>query len=207
VDYKSTTRRSKIINLDQRENRIAVAKIIAKYAAKLGFTGRVGLGNSTVDLPDKNPAFESGGRIFINDRGGKIAKVLSNKNVLLNILYHEKLHVDNGNPQTFLDHALIYFGQIKHSSFSDMPEDIKNAVISGFAQRALNHIVRESGTNEVETQKVLQKITEFNNLNTGYTLTPNFNFPNEESYTITMKKGNVTFEPVRFDRTLTSIHE
>jgi hypothetical protein len=190
-----------------KENRILIAKIIAKYAAQVGVTGRVGLGYSKIGLPDRNPAFESGGIVFINDRGGKIAQILSNKSVLLNILYHEKLHVDRGAPQSFYDHALIYYDQITHSTFKDMPEEIKNATISGFAQRALNHMVRESGTSNIESQKVLQKIAEFNSLNTGYTLTPNFSFPNEESYTITLKKGNTTYEAIRFNPNLDSVNE
>ena len=119
----------------------------------------------------------------------------------------EKLHTEKGSPQTFLDHALIYFDQIKHSTFNELPDEFKNAIIYGFAQRALNHMVRESGTNNAEAQKVLQRIAEFNDLNTGYTLTPNFNFPNEELYTITMKKGNIGYEPVKYKPTLTSVDE
>jgi len=186
-----------------KENRIAVAKIIAKYAAKLGFIGRVGLGYSNAGVPDNNPAFESGGRIFINDRGGKIAISLSNKNVLLNVLYHEKLHTERNTPQSFYDHALIYYDQVTHSSFKDMPEDEKVSIIGGFCQRVINHLVDKSGTNTLLRNEMIEKINNFNALNTGYTLSHNFlNVLREEAYAITIIKGNRQWT-VKFDPTIT----
>jgi hypothetical protein len=54
---------------------------------------------------------------------------------------------------------------------------------------------------------MIEKINDFNALNTGYTLSHNFlNVLNEEAYTITIRKGNTQWT-VKFDPTITDYNK
>ncbi len=105
-----------------------------------------------------NPAYELSRKIYINSNG-PLNEVLSHKYNLLNILHHEDLHrLDtDGITESFLEHALVYFGQIQHSSFDDCTFNNKASTLIGYGVRLLNHF-RDRGLTGLAEQELNQNM-------------------------------------------------
>jgi Metallopeptidase toxin 2 len=175
------------------ENASALATLIMqKYAKALGIP-RLALRRS--EKPSsQTPAFTlsggaASGDVCININGG-INPDLNQKYQLISALYHEKLHQEKiaaskdkkYEISSFLEHAEEYLKQIQHESFEKCTKGWKQNMVGNFCQRLLSHLVK----NPNSTQAVLGAVDSFNKLS-FIKLIPNFSFPLDTSYLITIK--------------------
>lgn len=144
-------------------------------------------------------------RIFINRTGG-INSMLSNKFNLINVMYHEKLHRDDPDKKisSFLEHALVYFGQMEHSSFLLTTEDFKKTIIGAFSNRLLNHF-NDIGVNQSNISIIHNTLGNFNNLGLEYTLYEFWDgeageYNNIRSHYIQMRKSQQIINKIYFKK-------
>jgi len=180
---------------------LVISNVVNYYAKQVGVTGAVG---ASWDIKHpQSPAHttfdteNSEGRVEANVAFKDDINIFNNSNIVMNILFHEKLHQDRGPTTTFLKHAELYLDQILHPSFkaignSKEGEDYKVGTISSFTQRVLNEYIVN-----LDPRVAWGMIDKFNDSNTGYKIIVDWRYGSEDptatTYTIVNLKTKTTY--------------
>jgi Metallopeptidase toxin 2 len=163
------------LNLTNKDNAKAMAKIVAFYAQKLGMSGRFGLASYNGDKDVLAFTSSKDRTIYINTNGG-VHKELDNFDNLKNTLLHENLHKKDFaerdiNPNKKIDlmsHTNIYLKQMEDLSFAGTTDEFKRGIVGSFVNYLMNMDRLGKSNNEYNPNTVRNKIDEFNALGNGY---------------------------------------
>ncbi|WP_347160475.1 RHS repeat-associated core domain-containing protein [Pontibacter chitinilyticus] len=186
------------INTFRRGGAKLVANVAAYYAAKAGLPSGTTVGVDRYYNNHSVPAYSVGeSSVFLNAKGGYVNDNLDNQNNMINVMVHEKDHLQKGQGitgSTFMEHAEVYLTQMGDKSFAKTTEEFKQSTITSFSQHLISAFNNEK---YLQSSDISQVVDAFNSLNTGYTLSSTessdgklsfkFSYMNSEGNRVTTK--------------------
>ena len=151
------------LGLNNGTNRQIVANVVGYYGSKLGIN-RIG----ATDISQDAFAFyrHSDDMIWVGpSENGRPSTVLNNKYNLMNILFHEKLHMENKNKhEDHLTHAKIVLEASLHYSFKKGTMKYREGQVGYFSQLIMNAYFGG------KKKEAIDLIQQYNNAKLGYKL-------------------------------------
>ena len=125
--------------------------------------GTAGLYEFGGSSSEKRPmAFASGGNIWINKDGGKIASLLDDVNNLVSTLVHENAHKiakhgEDGDRTSKIDaEKVAYSAQVSHKSYTKTTKDFQYQIVGGYASYLMD--------SKAGYESISNRVSEFNKL-------------------------------------------
>ncbi len=196
------------ISLETASSRRAVATslgYIATKHAKIDYSGREGsnkkgrvtLKKDVDKLNSGTLAYTSGKDIIYLDNGKSLGT--ANTFDIAATFYHEKLHKERGDVESFMEHAQVYLDGMKGEAFKNSSSSYQLGIISSFANHLLNAANQDYNKFTKQTGVNYDNLlNEFNNLKTGYELEQISPATYRKKLNINSSNGNST--PVYYDK-------